>query len=86
MAQTVLYHANGADVDIGTTSLINGIKKLRTAFSKIYGVTANPIVSGEPTPDRPIVIDWYERTGSQWVSFHCGDFHCDITYNIVGRL
>lgn len=85
MAERVLYHANGADVSIGNATLLNGFEKVRTPFSKIFGVTANPR-AGKNAPDQPIVVDWVTLTGSQWVYFYCGDFDCDIEYNIVGRL
>ena len=83
MARAVLYNVIGAQVDVGTTTLLNGFKKIRTSFSKIFGVTANPR-AGINAPDAPIVVDWVTQTGSQWVYFYCGDFDCDIVYTIVG--
>ena len=84
MARQVLYHVIGADVDIGSTTLLNGYKELRTSFSKIYGVQANP-KAGINAPDVPINVDWITRSGSQWIIFRCGDFDCEVIYTITGR-
>jgi hypothetical protein len=84
MAEAVMYNVNGAQVSIGTTTLVNGFKKLRTAFSTIYGVTASP-KAGINAPDVPIKVDWVKVTGGAWwVYFTCGDFDCEVCYTIHG--